>query len=140
MNAEPLERHQVKVIRRVDDLPIVTLDKARLLLIVVTLLANATAAAAAVTDAPRIVTISAGLFGGELLRIRVEDFGEGTRLEHLPHLFAQGFGISDGGYGFGLHTCELAAGEMGGTLLAASEGLGSGTTFILEVPVIPGCE
>ncbi|HXE47679.1 MAG TPA: ATP-binding protein, partial [Ramlibacter sp.] len=39
------------------------------------------------------------------------------------------------GHGFGLHSCALAAKQMGGTLSAHSDGPGRGATFTLELPI-----
>jgi signal transduction histidine kinase len=69
------------------------------------------------------------------LRIRVEDDGEGIAPENLTRLFAHGFTTRKTGHGFGLHSCALAAKEMGGTLTAASDGPGKGATFTLELPI-----
>ena len=39
------------------------------------------------------------------------------------------------GHGFGLHSSALLAKELGGSLRAQSEGVGTGATFILELPI-----
>ncbi|MBT8224401.1 MAG: AAA family ATPase [Dactylosporangium sp.] len=135
INAETLEQHRVTIVRRIADLPLVVLDKVRVLLILVNLISNAKAAVAVAHSGSRGVAVSAELSAGELLRIRVEDSGAGIRPEHLPEVIAHGPGAGDGGHGFGLHNCALAASEMGGTLLAASDGSRCGATFVLELPV-----
>jgi signal transduction histidine kinase len=68
------------------------------------------------------------------LRIRVEDVGEGIAPENLPRLFTHGFTTRKRGHGFGLHSCALAAKEMGGTLAVFSGGSGNGATFTLDLP------
>ena len=69
------------------------------------------------------------------LRIRVEDNGEGIAPENLPQLFVHGFTTRKTGHGYSLHSCGLAAKEMGGTLTARSDGPGRGATFTLELPI-----
>jgi len=53
----------------------------------------------------------------------------------LTRIFAHGFTTRKEGHGFGLHSGALVARELGGSLLAQSEGLGHGATFILELPL-----
>ena len=72
---------------------------------------------------------------GRVLRITVADNGEGIATENLTRVFAHGFTTRKSGHGFGLHSCALAAQEMGGTLNAHSPGRGQGASFVLEVPV-----
>jgi signal transduction histidine kinase len=55
--------------------------------------------------------------------------------ENFSRIFSHGFTTRKDGHGFGLHSCGLAATEMGGTLTAESEGLGSGASVTLEIPV-----
>jgi signal transduction histidine kinase len=54
----------------------------------------------------------------------------------MDRIFEFGFTTKTSGQGgFGLHTSALAAGLMGGSLCAQSDGPGTGATFILELPV-----
>ena len=72
---------------------------------------------------------------GGLLRISVADEGEGIAAENLTRIFAHGFTTRKAGHGFGLHSCALAARQMGGTLTAHSDGPGRGATFTLDLPI-----
>ncbi|WP_198674685.1 ATP-binding protein, partial [Rhodoferax ferrireducens] len=72
---------------------------------------------------------------GSSLRVSVRDEGEGIPEENLTRIFAHGFTTRNAGHGFGLHSCALAAKEMGGTLTAHSDGLGMGATFTLTLPI-----
>ncbi len=72
---------------------------------------------------------------GRWLRIRVTDEGDGIAPENLTRIFSHGFTTRENGHGFGLHSCVLAAQEMGGSLTAHSEGVGRGATFVLDIPV-----
>jgi sensor histidine kinase regulating citrate/malate metabolism len=52
----------------------------------------------------------------------------------LTQIFNFGFTTKIEERGFGLHAGALAALEMGGNLIAMSEGLGKGSTFTLKIP------
>ena len=67
----------------------------------------------------------------------VEDTGCGIAPENLARIFTFGFTTRRGGHGFGLHASALAAAEMGGSLTAASDGIGNGARFVLELPSDP---
>ena len=69
------------------------------------------------------------------MKIAVIDNGVGIAQESLTRIFNHGFTTKKGGHGFGLHSGALAAKEMGGALVAQSEGPGKGATFTLELPV-----
>jgi signal transduction histidine kinase len=56
-------------------------------------------------------------------------------MQNLTRVFSHGFTTRSNGHGFGLHSCVLAAQEMGGSLSVRSDGVGHGATFILEVPI-----
>ena len=133
----PLDRH-VCLVRGAEDLPTLMLDKHRVLLILVNLVSNARHATAHLTHADvRIVlhtSLEPAADGQQRLRISVEDNGEGIAPDHLTRIFAHGFTTRKDGHGFGLHSCALAAREMGGALQAHSEGRGHGARFTLELP------
>ncbi len=71
---------------------------------------------------------------GDGQRISVIDNGGGIAPENLTRIFAHGFSTPKGGHGLGLHSGALAAKQLGGSLIARSEGLGKGAMFILEIP------
>jgi signal transduction histidine kinase len=64
----------------------------------------------------------------------VQDNGEGIAAQNLSRIFAHGFTTRQDGHGFGLHSCALAAMEMGGSLTAHSDGPDRGAIFTLELP------
>jgi two-component system NtrC family sensor kinase len=67
--------------------------------------------------------------------LAVEDNGVGLPPENLTRIFGHGFTTKADGHGFGLHSCALAANQMGGSLRAESYGPGRGATFTLELPL-----
>ncbi len=84
------------------------------------------------TTAPTIV-IRTEPAGTEWVRVIISDNGPGIEADRLERVF--GAGVSTWGRrGDGLHWSANAVGELGGRLTAASEGLGLGTTFAVELP------
>jgi len=137
MNAAALARHEVTVVRQFDPLPDLLLDKHKVVQILVNLMSNAKYALAGSTAEPRRLTLGVHLNGDNRLHISVADNGIGIASENLARIFSFGFTTRNDGHGFGLHGGALAAREMGGVLQAASEGLGKGATFTLELPAQP---
>ncbi|CAN7497857.1 ATP-binding protein [Pseudomonas brassicacearum] len=135
MSAGLLARQEVTVVKDIADLPLLPLDRHRMLLILVNLINNAKQALDGVIDRSRCVTFSASLADGAVLRITVADNGNGIAPEHLARIFSHGFTTRKDGHGFGLHSCALAAQEMGGSLTVRSDGAGQGATFILDIPL-----
>ncbi|MBJ2345302.1 response regulator [Pseudomonas sp. HB05] len=135
MSAGSRARQEMTVVKDIADLPLLPLDRHRVLLILVNLIRNARQALDGVTDRSPCVTFSAFLADEAALRITVTDNGKGIAPKHMARLFSHGFTTRKDGHGFGLHSCALAAQEMGGSLTVRSDGVGQGATFILDIPV-----
>lgn len=130
INAEGLRRDGVEVVVEHDVHEPLRLDRARVVLILVNLIGNAKQAMERM-DVRRL-TIGSRI-RAERLQVTVTDTGGG--IEDLTRIFTRGYTTRAGGHGFGLHSCALAATEMGGTLGVSSDGRGAGATFTLELPV-----
>jgi signal transduction histidine kinase len=137
MNADALLRAAVTVVRDFAPVPKAMLDRARVLQVLVNLISNARNALEGAPAPTRRITLRLGLADGDRLRVAVRDEGAGIAPEHMARLFTHGFTTRRHGHGFGLHSCALAAAEMGGTLVAHSDGPGRGATFTLELPLDP---
>jgi PAS domain S-box-containing protein len=140
MNAASIQRHQITIIRKFAEVPVMRLDKHLVLQILVNLISNAKRAMDGVPDRAHHITLRMGIEGAAdaaRLSITVEDDGEGIAAENLPRLFAHGFTTRRNGHGFGLHSCALAAKEMGGAITAMSPGPGRGAVFTLKLPITP---
>jgi PAS domain S-box-containing protein len=129
------ERHGVSVVRDFDPLPTLSLDKHKVLQILVNLLQNAKHACDDSHRPNKQVTIRIKSAGENFVHIQVADNGIGIPPENLMRVFAQGFTTRKDGHGFGLHSGVLAAREIGGNLTVQSDGTGKGATFTLELPV-----
>jgi signal transduction histidine kinase len=131
------ERHGVTVAREFDPLPAITVDKHRVMQIVVNLLSNAKYASDAGGRKEKQVTVRIKTASAGRVKIEVADNGVGIAAKNLTRIFAQGFTTRKDGHGFGLHSGALAARDMGGSLSVHSDGVGRGATFTLELPVLP---
>jgi signal transduction histidine kinase len=69
--------------------------------------------------------------------ICVEDNGIGIPPANLVRIFSHGFTTKRDGHGFGLHSGALAAKQLGGSLIAESQGMNTGAMFLLELPIHP---
>jgi len=131
-----LERHEIRFEREFEEIPAVTLDKHKVLQILVNLFRNATQAIKENNNKPRVIRARIRRHGSGHVRIEVEDSGIGIARENLTRIFAHGFTTKRDGHGFGLHSGALDAKQMGGGLWAESDGPGLGATFVLELPML----
>jgi PAS domain S-box-containing protein len=133
MNAASLARHDIDIVRDFHSKTVITVEKHKVIQVLVNLLRNAKYAcdeSGRVDKQVRIRT-SAAESG---VSIEVTDNGIGIAQENLTRVFAHGFTTRREGHGFGLHSGALAAKEMGGSLIGKSAGPGTGATFILNLP------
>ncbi len=137
MNSSTFERHMVRVEQEYADLPVLLLDKQRLLQILVNLVKNAKEAMAETASGDRRLTIETRFAGSVRFQIIVRDTGVGISSENLTRIFTYGFTTKKTGHGFGLHSCANAAKEMSGSLTADSDGTGTGAAFTLDLPLKP---
>ncbi len=130
-----LSRHGVEVVREIDDVPPVIVDRHKTLQILVNLIRNAKQAMADNDAGGKRLTLAVSRCERGRVSISVRDEGGGIGPENLDRIFGHGFTTKKDGHGFGLHCSSLAAHEMGGTLIAQSDGPGMGATFTLELPL-----
>ena len=135
MNAAALARHGILVGRDYQDVPVISVDKHKILQILVNLIRNAKYAIETAGKRDKRLAISIRSNERNMVQITITDNGIGIAQENLTRIFSHGFTTKRDGHGFGLHSGALAAKEMGGSLSASSEGPGKGATFILELPL-----
>ena len=132
---QPAAQERGVVIRAlgIDDVVMIWADRARLQQIVWNLLSNA------VKFSPKagVVEVALAVLEEEI-QIDVRDNGVGIRPEFLPYLFER-FRQDErgprGGLGLGLAIVRHLVEQHGGTVTAASEGEGKGSTFQITLPV-----
>jgi signal transduction histidine kinase len=137
IDVSELERHGVQLVRDyAADIPGITVDKHKVLQILVNLIRNARHACDDSGNEQKRLTVQVRQVANRV-RIAVTDNGVGILPENLTRIFNHGFTTRKSGHGFGLHSGALAAKETGGLLTAHSDGPGKGATFTLELPLQP---
>jgi signal transduction histidine kinase len=134
-----LARHGVSITRDLAPLPGVRVDKHKVLQVLLNLISNAKDALDGVPVGQRNMTVRLR-HDEKWVRIQIIDTGSGFTPEVREHLFSHGFTTRKEGYGFGLHSCALAAQLLGGHLSLESEGPGRGATATLGIPLTPAPE
>jgi signal transduction histidine kinase len=124
----------IKIVKKLDEVPPIPTEKHLVLQILVNLIRNAKQACHESTSTPKSITLRLS-WTGSYAEISVTDTGIGIPADSLGRLFAHGFTTKKDGHGFGLHSAQLAAHELGGSLCATSEGSERGATFTLRIPV-----
>ena len=135
MNHAGLERHLVRIERDYQEVPPVMVDKHKVLQILINLIRNAKYALDDGNAPDKRLKLKIYKNGSGRVKIVVADNGVGIPKENLTRIFHHGFTTRRDGHGFGLHSGALAAQELGGELVAHSDGPGLGATFTLELPV-----
>jgi len=136
LNAGAFARHGVTLHRDFTPVPKITVDKHKVLQILVNLVRNAKYACDESGKTDKLITLRVDA-AADGVRISVIDNGVGIPAENMGRLFTHGFTTRQSGHGFGLHSGALAAQELGGSLRAESDGPGRGAAFILELPSGP---
>ncbi len=136
INEEALVRHRVTVERDYDpEAPSVSIEKNKVLEILINLITNARHAVSEVERPDRLIRLHVGRAQEGKVCLEVSDNGVGISEENLVKVFQHGFTTKKNGHGFGLHSGALAIRQMGGSLTVRSDGPGLGATFRLELPV-----
>lgn len=138
LNAGVLARYEIKVQGHYDPVPPITVDKHKVLQILLNLINNAKHACNDGGASEKIITLGIFNKSHDCLTMQVSDNGVGILPENLTRIFHHGFTTRVSGHGFGLHSGALTARELHGTLTAHSDGPGRGATFTLELPFHPG--
>jgi signal transduction histidine kinase/ActR/RegA family two-component response regulator len=74
-------------------------------------------------------------------QVEVRDTGRGISPDSLPNIFRQfsqvepAHDMNKGGLGLGLSIVKILVGKHGGSVFAKSEGVGKGSTFIVQLPL-----
>jgi PAS domain S-box-containing protein len=136
MNEGAFSRHGVTLQRDFGEVPLITVDKHKVLQILVNLIRNAKYACDEAANPEKRVTVRLR-FAESALTVAVIDTGVGIPPENLERIFSHGFTTRKEGHGFGLHSCALAAADLGGSLRGESAGVGQGAVFTLTLPLSP---
>lgn len=132
-----LGTHSIEINKFYKNSPLILVDKAKLLQIIINLIINAKDAVISQSkDQKKIITLSIVRISKDYVQMTVEDNGIGIAKEDLIKIFSLGYTLKKQGHGFGLHSSALAATEIDGKLDVRSEGLGHGAAFTLTLPIL----
>lgn len=131
-------KHGIEVSVDHDDTGEISMDRHRVMQILINLISNAHHALIVSDRDDKHLHIHTRVRAGGSLRIEIADNGVGIAAEDRQHIFRHGFTTRDNGHGFGLHNSALAAEEVGGKLWFESGGPGRGAVFVLEIPGLAG--
>lgn len=134
INAEAISRNNINVKRNYENLPVMLLDRHKVLQILTNLISNAIYALNKSSNEEKILTLDVNEFKEGHIRIEVRDNGIGIPQENLTRIFEHGFTTKKKGHGFGLHSTALSINELNGSIKARSDGPEKGAVFTIELP------
>lgn len=132
-----LRLQEVEVVREYSTAPRGNVARVKLVHVITNLIKNAREAMRdnPVDGRPKKLVIGIESAPDGLVEVLITDTGCGIEPEDLARIFHHGYTTKQDGHGFGLHTCANFMSEMGGELLAVSDGKGCGATFIMRFPL-----
>ncbi len=134
INAEAISRNKIEVKRSYAELPIMLLDRHKVLQILTNLISNAIYALAKTSKEEKILSLSVKEYKKDHIKIEVRDNGIGIPTPNLTRIFEHGFTTKEKGHGFGLHSTALSINELNGSIVVNSDGDGHGAAFTIELP------
>lgn len=136
MMSVQLSTSRILVIEEYEDIPMIYVDRVKMVEILVNLFTNAIQALNENTgNHKKEIRVSAKKMSKKTLKISIADNGVGIDKDNLNKIFTYGYSTKKGGHGIGLHGGSIAAKEMGGSLTVSSDGVGCGALFVLELPL-----
>lgn len=132
INSFTLPSANVVIQRKYEDLPLLLVDRIKLLQILINLVRNAFQAIANNHGEKKIVLQTK--IDKKMVTIQVSDNGNGIEKSNQLKIFTHGYTTKKEGHGFGLHASAISAQEMGGNLTVESDGINKGATFSLTLP------
>ncbi len=129
-----LSDRRVNVVKYLQPLPLIKVQKTKILRVLFCLLKNAWESIAE-KDEQSEGLIEVSTFPDKNgVRLELSDNGAGIPAERLGQIFAHGFTTKPGNRGFGLHYCANAMKEMSGSIRMFSDGEGAGAKVALWFP------
>lgn len=136
INLASMGEHGIEIIRVYDEGPEISVDKHKLMQVLVNLVSNAGHALASKKE-DKVITVGIQKDKDSVL-FYVEDNGIGIDESDIARVFEFGFKKRKGGHGYGLHHSAIMAKELGGKIQVMSDGLGKGAQFKLSIPINSG--
>jgi signal transduction histidine kinase len=124
----------IEVIKKLEVLGPVEIDRHKVIQILLNLLSNAKQAMLDAEKNPSVKIVLERKDEKSYL-ISVTDNGVGIDPKKMDNIFIHGFTTKPDGHGFGLHNSALSAIDMNGSLQCDSAGTNQGATFTLILPL-----
>ena len=137
MHGPSFLRYEIEVITDMEAMPPVWIEKNKVVQILDNLIRNAIESMSSIEGNARRLSVSLSECEENFARITVADTGGGIDAYQLEHIFSYGYTTKRDGNGFGLHSAALAVNSLGGKIVAASEGIGKGAVFTLDLATAP---
>ncbi len=109
-------------------------NRSMLLQILINIIGNAQLAMRENDAQPRRLRVDVEALQHSIL-IQFHDSGCGMTEETIQRVFDAHFTTRESGTGLGLHFCAITLKRLGGSIRASSEGIGHGSTFVVELPI-----
>lgn len=135
VNATDIKKCKIAVEHKYEPIPVLLIDKHKVLQILINLVKNAGQSIAARGNENGCITLEVRRNRDGSTAFQVTDNGVGISGEHLSRVFSYGFTTKPDGNGYGLHNAANSATEMGGNLTVQSEGMNRGASFLLSLPL-----
>jgi len=135
INISSINNYNINLSKYYDTDIELSVDKHKLIQILVNLISNAKHAVVNGGKADKDIIIGTRINDNDIV-FCIEDNGIGINKVDLSRVFEFGFKKRIGGHGYGLHHSAIVAKELGGKLIAESDGLNSGAKFTLTIPII----
>jgi len=128
INMSSLDNFNIEVVKKLQDIPGLHIDRHKILQVVINLISNAANALVDSDNNKKLIIISLTEVD-DVVSVEVKDTGVGILDEDMQKLFQYGFTKRKNGHGFGLHNSALIAKELDGEITVESAGLGKGASF-----------
>ena len=140
MVGEAIAKRNITLTLELGELPLVRVEEARLLQVLVNLLKNGYEAMDGCECGLRELGVVSAMENGEppMVRITVRDTGCGFTEGQRERFFTFGYSSKERGSGFGLHSCANYLIANHGSIEAKSDGPGRGAEFIVRLPAMDG--
>lgn len=132
---DQITSHRIQIERNFDEDEYIFFDQHRLIQALVNLYKNAIRAILEMNPPERKIGVTIEKTSPSQAVITVEDNGVGIPPGNIERIFQHGFSTNkeNGGNGFGLHHSCLSIEQIGGNIIAESDGAGLGARFVVTL-------
>ncbi|MGL1901262.1 MAG: ATP-binding protein [Fibrobacterales bacterium] len=135
MQENSIFQHQLIIEKDYRNNEMVFGDKIKVMHVLINMFKNAKEALNETPEDDRVIRLSTEC-NREVICLAVQDAGCGISSDNLENMFTKGFTTKRDGHGYGLYSSKNYMEDMKGTLQVTSKGLGRGSTFRIELPIV----